>query len=239
MKNFLFLILTASLIVSCDRNDLPNANVSKIPIDSLYFSCKIDGESFVIQSPSTTIESKGYFIARLHKLSNNSADSVIFGRENDYLTDNYIIRIGFSKCLQIDTTLIQDFFNSNEQSELFTVGDGAIKFYSPPVPINCVTSLYTGFYITIRDLRTNVTYRSYVEKYRYYDNLNMYDVFKANSSFKIVSSRQLNTGIYSDYQNTWFLESNFECALFTNDISNPQISNFSKKITEGVIRGCF
>lgn len=239
MKNFLFLILTASLLVSCDRNDLPNANVGKIPIDSLYFSCKIDGESFVIQSPSTNLETQGYYLARLHKLSNNSADSVIYGRDYDYSTDNYSIRFGFNKCLLLDTTLIENYSSHNLQSELFKTGDGAIKFYAPPFPINCVTSFYTGFFIIIRDMRTNATYKSYVEKSRYYDNLNMYDVFKANSSFKIVSSRQLNTGIYSDYQNTWFLESNFECALFTNDISNSQISNFSKKITEGVIRGCF
>lgn len=239
MKILLYLILTASLLVSCDRNDLPNANVGKIPIDSVYISFKIDGEAIVIQSPSTTLGGQGSSLARLHKMPNNSADSVIYGREYSYWTDNYIINIGFSKCLLLDTTLIEDYSSLDLQSELFKSGDGSIQFYPPPAPLWSVTSFYSGFYITILDMRTSTSYKSYVEKSNLYDNLNRYDVFNANSSFKIVSSRQLNTGIYSDYQNAWFLESNFECALFTKDISNPQISNFTKKITEGVIRGCF
>jgi hypothetical protein len=239
MNKFLFLIITASLFVSCDRNDLPNANVGKIPIDSVYISFKIDGEEIVLQSPTTTRGSQEYSLARLRKLPNNAVDSMIYGREYTYWTDNYIINVGFSKCLLLDTILMDDFSIPNFQSELFETGDGALQFYPPPVPIRSVTSYYSGFYISIRDKRTSTSYKSYVEKSNLYDNLNLWDIFNDNSSFKIVSSRQLNTGIYSDYLNTWFLESNFECALFTNDISNPQISNFTKKITEGVIRGCF
>lgn len=240
MKNnvtYLLLIFAASFLVACDRNEMPTANAGKIPIDSLYFSCKIDGETLVMESPSTTMSAQSAYVQRLYKLPYNSADSVIYGREYSYCTDNYDISIGFSECFLLDTTLVANYAFPDCKSDLFKTGDGAVQYF-PPFSDNAgATSMHSGFYITILDKTTMLLYKSYVEKSSAYDNLDVYDTFRANSSFKIVSSIQLNTGIYSDYQNTWFQESNFECVLFNNNISNSQIS--TKIITDGVIRGCF
>lgn len=248
MRKLLFLIFTASIFISCDHNDLSDTKVDEIPKDSVYISFKIDGEAIVIQSPSTTLGSQSYGLTRLRKLPNNSADSVIYHREYKYWSENHIITIGFCKALLLDTTLIEDSTSLdncsrlNLRTELFKTGHGTLQFYSPPAPILSVTTYYTGLYISIFDKRTSIAYNSYVEKSSSYDNLNLYDIFIANSSFKIISSKQLYTGTtgpYSDFENTWFLESNFECALFTYDISNQQISHYAKKLTEGVIRGFF
>lgn len=240
MKNnitYLLLILAASFIVACERNDMLIADTGKIPIDSLYFSCKIDGKTLLIESPSTTMSSQGAYVQRLNKLPYNSADSVIYGKEYSYSTDNYLISIGFSECFFLDTTLVSNSAIPDCKSDLFKTGDGTMQYYPPFSDNKGATSLYTGFYITILDKTTMLLYKSYVEKSSAYDNLNFYDTFKANSSFKIVNSKQLNSGIYSDYLNVWFQESNFECVLFNNNIYTSQIS--TKKITDGVIRGCF
>jgi len=242
MKNiilFLFLIFTVSVIVSCDGNDLSDTNVVKIPYDSLYFSCKIDGEAIVIQSPSASLGGESVSIARFRRIINNATDSVIYGTEREYWTDNYAIYIGYSMSLLLDTTLIDNFAKLDLKSELYKTGVGSIRFYSPLAETRGLISYNSGFYIKIYDIKTQMSYTSYVEKNNFYDSMNLYDAFYRNSSFKIVSSRLLNVGTESDFKNAWFLESNFECTLFAQDTTNLHISIPKKKITEGVIRGCF
>lgn len=237
----LFLVIIGSVLVSCDRTELTDTSEAKIPIDSLYISFKIDGDTVVIQSPAAIQGFVGWGVTRLHKVQNNAADSIIYGMEYRCWTDdfNYVLTFGFAKSFLIDTVLIENYAIPNLKSELFKTGDGAMLFYPPFDVMNSLTSYNEGFYITISDKRKNVYYKSYVEKSGSYNNLNLYHVFKTNSSFELVSSQHLDAGIYSDYQNAWFIESHFECALFEVDSLNQRISKVAKKITEGVIRGCF
>lgn len=244
-KTMAFFILVFILfLVSCDKNndldnqpetkDVENQLTTKIPIDSIFFSCKIDNQPIEFKSPSAESGIWKSETTRLKKVKNSTKDSILVSYTQDFRNEYYRVEIGFSESilLEIDTTSLW-LTVPNQKSHLLRKGIHNIRFIEQGFEYNEATSKYCGFSIKITDLINNINYSSYV-RYRDPNISTEYSDFKSKSSFEITELTELNTGIYKDYMNAWFFNSKFHCKLYKNSESTEPVI-----LTDGVINCCF
>lgn len=228
---FVFILL----LVSCDKNnDLDNLSTTKIPIDSIFFSCKIDNQPIEFKSPSAESGLWESVTTRLMKVTNSTKDSILVSYTKGFRNERYRVEIGFSETilLAIDTTSLW-LTVPNQKSILLRKGIHSIQFLEQGFGYNEATPKYCGFRIDITDLISNIRYSSYV-RYRDPNTSTEYPDFKSKSSFEITNLTELNTGIYQDYNNAWFFNSKFHCKLYKNSESTEPVL-----LTDGVINCCF
>ena len=228
---FVFILL----LVSCDKNnDLDNLSTTKIPIDSIYFSCKIDNQPIEFKSPSAESGFWESTTTRLMKVQNSTKDSILVSYTQAFSNARYRVEIGFSETilLPIDTTSLW-LTVPNQKSFLLRKGIHSIQFLEQGFDYNEATPKYCGFRIKITDLINNIRYSSYV-RYRDPNISTEYPDFKSKNSFEITNLTELNTGIYQDYNDAWFFNSKFHCKLYKNSESTEPVL-----LTDGVINCCF
>ena len=221
------------LIVSCEKPI--EIEEEKIPIDSLYFSCKLDGELVTLKSPVVTSGSGGSSLKRLFRLKNVPKDSVIIGYYNSFQDDSLRITIGFSKRFLVDSTSYHNWFNEdlNYKGQIYATGLYSFQYAVPKSNFLTPTAQYEGFYIEIYNINRGTTYTSFLDQKTDYSKTK-YDEFKSNTSCQITKSMALNSGIYSDYRNAWFIESTFNCRLYENSIDTNQFIVLSDGHFNGV-----
>lgn len=224
MKNIFSIILNLfllSLIVSCEKPI--EIEDGKIPIDSLYFSCKIDGELVTLKSPVVNSGSGGSSFQRLFKLKNVAKDSVIIGYYKSFQNDSIRVTIGFSKSVLVDSTSYHNWFNNgqNYKDQIYATGS-YIYQYTVPSSFVTTSAQNEGFYIEIWNINRKITYTSFPNQITDYSKTK-YDEFIGNTSCQITASMALDSGIYSDYRNAWFIESTFNCGLYKNNETDKTI----------------
>lgn len=238
-KTILFGLLCSIALVSCRQNpnDEPSIQVGKISVDSFYFYCKINGNPIEIKSPHSTIASSDVSIQRLYKLHNSFQDSTIVGYSHTYFNDNYIISIGIRKCCLLDTTISFGNFNLPEgiKKEVLEKSNYQMEFMPPGILIKSSSTKYSGFYIEIIDLKKNSKFTTYLDDISGNINEEEYIKVSTNSEFNILKSTELNSGIYADYKNVWFIESKFKCKIYKRERN----AFIMEDITEGDFKGCF
>lgn len=223
------------LLVSCDKNnDLDNQSTTKIPIDSIFFSCKIDNQPIEFKSPGAESGLWKSETTRLKKVKNSTRDSILVSYSKGFRNERYRVEIGLSETilLDIDTTSVW-LTVPNQKSFLLKKGIHSIQFLEQGFDYNQATPKYCGFRINITDLINNVSYSSYI-RFRDPNISTEYSDFKSKYSFEITELTELNTGIYKDYINAWFFNSKFHCKLYiSSDSTKPAI------LTDGVLNCCF
>ena len=222
-------------LVSCDKNnDFDNLSTTKIPIDSIFFSCKINNQPIEFKTPSAESGLWKSETTRLMKVQNSAKDSILVSYTKGFRNEHYRVEIGFSESilLDIDTTTLW-LTVPNQKSLLLKKGIHNIQFIEHGFDNNEATSKHCGFNITITDLINNISYSSYV-RYRDPNISTEYSDFKSKGTFEITELTELNTGIYKDYINAWFFNSKFHCKLYKNSESTEPVI-----LTDGVINCCF
>jgi len=232
------------LLTSCGQNnDIESAK--KIPIDSLYFSCKINDELIELKSPSVLQHLASNTSMILNKSTAGGKDSIIMGRSYICANNNYRVEFGMSRIFLVDTII----FMSPKVNEVLlekgkypfqfmsfsnSLQDSLSQKYSSfSLGLDKVVNQYCGFYIKIWDIKKGLYYSSFVSPKKE-GNTSDFDYFKNKSSFQISSSTKLDTGIYKNYLNTWFIESSFNCKLYDSESVDR-----SAILTDGVLKGCF
>lgn len=230
-KLFIFNLLFTLILISCEQKSPIDEPLVKTQMDSIYLSCKIDGELIELKSPNITKNGFGSFFRTSINKTINPKDSSIFGYFNEYKNSKYILKIGFSKNLSLNLNYIEE---SGYKKQVFVEGNYPLLFIDPEVAvIKTEMTKYYGFYITIKDLNKNKQYTSYLTEDQYDNNIE-YEYLRKNSLCKITKSTELNSGIYSGYKNTWLIELSFNCKLYENG------ENTSTTIlTEGILKGFF
>lgn len=237
-KNILFCLLCTLALVSCDNNaiDEPLAQVNKIPLDSFYFSCKINDSLIEMKSSPLLDRTYGASIQRLYKLENSPKDSAIVGFKYGYYNDDYNVVIGISKCCLLDTVDIKNFnISNNIKKEILENNRYQMRFMPPITSIRSSTNKYSGFYIEINDFKTKKRYTTYLDDFSEYNNDVEYVKVSTNSEFNIVKSTELNSEIYTGYDNIWFIESTFKCKIYNYGTTGLSMEN----VTDGKLKGCF
>jgi hypothetical protein len=237
-KNIFFCLLCAIALVSCGKNpiDEPLIQVDKIPLDSFYFSCKINDSLIEMKSAPLLERTYGEYIQRLYKVQNSSQDSAIIGFKYGYYNDDYNVVIGISKSCLLDTVDIKNFnLPNNIKKEIMENNRYHMRFMPPITSVRSSTNKYSGFYIEINNLKTHDRYTTYLNDFSEYNNEAEYVKLSTNSEFDIVKSTELNSEIYADYKNIWFLESTFKCKIY----KQGKTSFIQENVTEGQLKGCF
>ena len=237
-KTILFGLLCTLALVSCDHNsiDEPSAQVNKIPLDSIYFSCKINGNLIEMKTAPILDRDYGISIQRLYKLQNSSKDSAIVGYTYGFYNDDYIIKIGISKSCLLDTIAIQNFnLPDGIKKEIMEKSSYQMQFMPPHTQIKLSAVRYSGFYIEINDLKKDSIYTTYYNDFSEYNNEVEYNKVSTNSEFNLTKSTELNSGIYADYKNVWFIESNFKCKIYKRGTT----AFIMEDVTDGELKGCF
>lgn len=223
MKNNYSFILVALLLIvlfSCEKTE--NESNSDIDIDSLYFSCKVNGTDFLVNSSFGF----GSICQRLYKLNNNKKDTFILGHFQEFSEGTF--KIGFSKKFLLDTTFNFIDYNFNPNFDLKE------QILQPGVKdISEILYNQEGFFIEYQEaLQTdqNIDYyriwTSYLKTYPE-DELNtIVDKFQNNSSCEIVNLKKVGeSGLY--------IEAVFNCILY--DIP----SGDTLELTEGNLKCIF
>lgn len=238
MKNIFSIILNfflLFLIVSCEKP--VEIEEDKIPIDSVYFSCKLDGELVILKSPEVTSGSGSSSYQRLFKLKNVPKDSAIVGYYQSFYNDSIRVTLGFSKKVLVDTGTSTDYtkFNSgqNYKDQIYATGL-YIYQYAVPTGFEKTTAQNEGFYIEICNVNRGITYTSFLNPITDYSKTK-YDEFKSNTSCQMTKSMALDSGIYSDYRNVWFIESTFNCILYEYGVETDK----SIILSDGHFNGVF
>jgi len=238
-KTILFSFLCSLILASCGHNsiDEPSVQVNKIPIDSFYITFKINGEVIEMKStPTSTGYASGMSTDRLFKLKNSSQDSVIIGFTYEYFDDNYSIKIGISKCCLLDTIAIQNLsIPLSVKKEIMETTNYQLRFMPPIASVRSTINKYTGFYMVIYNKKNGSYYTTYLDDFSEYNNDVEYTKVSTNSEFKIIKSTELNSGIYADYLNTWFIESSFKCRIYRRGTN----AFIMEEVTDGELKGCF
>ena len=232
---FFLSLLTALFLVSCTANvPVDNPTVKKIPIDSFSLSFKLNNQLIELKSPTASLWSVGKIVRRLYKVPNSAKDSTIFGYYYGYANANYEVEFGISRVLLVDTLYLENSNSPNLKNLAFAPGYLYCQFMPPYSPVQSTQVKNSGFYITIHEVNTFYRYTSYLASTES-GNDTEFNKFRTNSSFKILNSTELSTGIYSDYMNTWFINCEFNGSLY----KNSQISDNTVTLTEGKLSGCF
>lgn len=230
-----FIFIFSLFLVSCDKNnDLDNQSTTKISIDSIYFSCKIDNQPIEFKSPGIKGGSWSESAKRLKKVKNSTKDSILVTYTKGFINEHYIIEIGFSESILLEIDTINQLANMpNQKSILLRKGIHSIQFLEDIYGLNVSAPMHCGFSITITDINKQVTYSSYIKNEDPNISTEYYD-FVSKSSFEITELTRINTSVYNDYINAWFFTSKFHCKLYKNSSSTePAI------LTDGVINCCF
>lgn len=231
-------------LVSCDKDndldnqpdtkDLENQLTTKIPIDSIFFSCNINNQLIEFKSPSAENVTWKDLAQRLNKIKNSTKDSILISYSKGFINEHYRVEISFSESvlLEIDTTTIW-LTVPNQKNVLLKKGIHNVQYLEQGWDYKEATAKYSGFRINITDRLNNISYSSYV-RFRDPNISTEYSDFKSKSSFEITELTELNTGIYKDYSDAWFFNSKFHCKLYIDsDTSKPAI------LTDGVLNCCF
>jgi len=195
------------LLVSCEKQ----IDEEKIPINSLYFSCKIDGELVVLKSPVITSNSFGISIMELNPLSKNLKDSVVLGYYKGFSNDSISVTIGFNRSLLVDSAYtLYNTKGLNYKENIFATGAYIFQYAYPTSITKTITAQEEGIYLQIgmKKMKAKGNYASYMAKTTDYSKVT-YDVFKCNSSCQITKSMNLDY-----YNNAWYIESTFNCKLY-------------------------
>lgn len=239
IKNtILFGFLCTFALVSCEHNpiDEPSAQVNRIPIDSIYFSCKINGNLIEMKKAPILDRDYGISMQRLYKLQKKSKDSIIIAYKYGFYNDDYIIKIGISKSFLNDTIAILNLnLPDGIKKEIMENSSYQMQFMPPHTQIKSATARYSGFYIEINDLKKYSTYTTYYNDFSEYNNEVEYTKVSTNSEFNITKSTELNSGIYADYKNVWFIDSKFKCKIYKRGTT----AFIMEDVTDGILRGCF
>lgn len=228
-------LLIGLFLVSCTANvPVDNTTEKKIPIDSFSLSFKLNNQLIELKSPTASLWSVGKIVRRLYKVQNSAKDSTIFGYYYGYANANYEVEFGISRVLLVDTLYLENSNSPNLKNLAFAPGNLFCQFMPPYSQIQNTPIKYCGFYITIHEVNTFYRYTSYLASTES-GNEAEFNKFRTNSSFKILNSKELSTGIYSDYMNTWFINCEFRGNLY----KNSQLSNSTVTLTEGKLNGCF
>ncbi len=243
MKKGTFVFLTILLIMnimSCEKsNDLNIVDdeevidyKEKISLDSIYFSCKINGEHIELYSASLSSGSLGKTYKRLYKISGNEQDSAIIGYYNTYYNDDYSIKFGISGVFLVDTMSI---LGPDVKGLLYAEGEYPIKYLLPSgIQLKEETSKYYGYYIEIINHKNDYHYSSFLG-YDPPENNEEYNKFKAESTFQIKNSNIVQIPIDDTYVISKLLvEFSFNCNLYNYLYNNSH--NNPIKLTDGVIR---
>lgn len=237
-KTILFGLLCIFALVSCghNSNDELSTQVKKIPFDSIYFSCKINGNLIEMKKASILNRDYSISIQRLYKWPKNSKDSAIVAYKYGFYNDDYNIEIGISKSCLLDTIAIQSFnLPYGIKKEIMEKSSYQMQFMPPMTQIKLATARYSGFYLKINDLKSGSTYTTYYNDFSEYNNDVEYNKVSTNSAFNLTKSIELNSGIYADYKNVWFIESNFKCKIYKRGTT----AFIMEDVTDGVLKGCF
>lgn len=237
MKKFFSIALNLFLlflIVSCEK-PIEKEEV-KIPIDSLYFSCKLDGKLVTLKSPAVASGSGGSSFQRLLKLQNVPKDSVIIGYFKSFQDDSIRVTIGFSKSIAIDSASYANRFSNNQnyKDQIYATGFYTCLYTAPISVIASTSARNEGFYIEIWNINRKRKYTSFLNHRTDYSGIR-YDDFKRITSCKIAKSMPLNSGIYTEYRNAWFVDSTFNCKLYENSIGTEK----SIILSDGHFNGVF
>ena len=232
---FFFSLLTGLFLVSCTPNALvDDPTQKKIPIDSFSLSFKLKNQLIELKSPTASLWSVGKIVRRLYKVPNSAKDSTIFGYYYGYANANYEIEFGISRVLLVDTLYLENSNSPNLKNLTFDPANLYYQFMPHYSLVQSTPIKYSGFYITIHEVNTYYRYTSYLIPSES-GNDTEYNKFRTNSSFKIVSSKELSSEMYSDYINTWFVNCEFNGFLY----KNSQLSDSIVTLTEGKLSGCF
>ena len=228
---FLFILF----LVSCEKNsDLDNSSMTIIPLDSLSFTCKIDGRLIEIKSTSITTYSWLNETSRLKKLKHSTKDSVLIKYTNSGISKNYRIAFGFSVCylLEVDTNFV-DVKTSIVKGDLLKQGLYPLQYMEQGFDYNKPTANYCGFHIEIQDLINQINYTSYVG-FRDPNTATEYADFKSKSSFNMTKLTELKGEAYKNYISKWFFNSEFHCKLYINSSTTKTV-----ELTDGVLNTVF
>ena len=211
-------------LVSCDTiNVLDNQPTVKIPLDSIFFSCKIDNQQIEFQSPGIKGGTWSEGAARLNKIKNSTKDSVLMCYSKGFQNERYIVEFSFSETilLDIDTACFGCTEIPSQRSLLLRKGIRSLQFLER-FHLNEPISQYCGFRIEIKDLNKNITYTSNIGD-RDPNISTDYKDFASKSQFEIAIVLEL-------YQNAWFINSQFRCKLYINSKSSE-----TAMLTDGVL----
>jgi hypothetical protein len=237
MKKILILnFVFALFLISCQHDDVSKiiSDSAKIPIDSFYLSCRIDGVDYVFESPMFSNQSQKSYAITLNGKNGLKYDSVIAGYSYGYYTDKYLIKIGFSNYFLMDTTASK---TGVLKDRIYKAGQNHMSYFPDYATIQSDISKYTGLSIDIYNYQTHKHYTSYYPNWSDYSNVDLYNFYMTNSSMHISKLMALNSGQYSDYQNAWYVESIFSCPVFEYDMLDGSYS--TKQLSVGVLRGVF
>jgi uncharacterized protein YcfL len=226
------------LLTSCETNNnlvnLDDELKNKIPVDSIYFSCKINGQSIQFKSPNAENGSWEKAVTRLKRIKNSTKDSILVSYRQSFYDEYYIVEIGFSESILMEIDTTSNWLTvPSQKSVLLKKGIHNIQYLEHYFDYNEATVKYCGFMITITDRINRVNYSSYI-RFRDPNTYLEYNDFKSKSLFEITELAELNTGIYKDYVNAWFFNSKFNCKLYINSESKSPVN-----LTDGVLNCCF
>lgn len=194
------------LFVSCEKP----IDEEKIPINSLYFSCKIDGELVVLESPLITSSSGGYSLQELYPSKKSLKDSVVMGYYKDFSNDSISVTIGFNRSLLVDSAYtLYNTKGQNYKDYIFATGAYIFQYANPSSGTKSIVTQNEGIYLQIdmKKMKNKGLYTSYKAYTKDYSKAT-YDEFKSNSSCQITKS------MFLDYYKAWFIESTFNCKLY-------------------------
>lgn len=237
MKKIIQLSIFALILflVSCNKNEeIEQQPTAKIPIDSIYFSCKINDQTIEFKSPTAEKRTWSEDLVQQKKIKKSTKDSIFVSYAQTFSDEHYRIEIGFSDYIlsEIDTNSVI-LSIPNQKSHLLRKGIHNIQYLEQGFDYTKYLAKYCGFRIRIVDLTTGVNYSSYIS---FHDPniVSEFSNFTSKSSFEITELTELNTGIYKDYINTWFFRSKFHCNLYINSDSTKPVV-----LTDGVLNCCF
>jgi hypothetical protein len=229
------IFLVVLFLASCNtNNDLDNSSMTIIPVDSLSFSCKIDGQLIEIKSPSIITYSWKNGTSKLKKLKHSTKDSVLINYTNSGINKNYRITFGFSECylLEVDTNFV-DVKTSIVKGDLLKPGLYPLQYMEQGFDYDKPTANYCGFHIEIQDLTNYINYTSYVG-FRDPNTNTEYADFKSKSSFNMTKLTELKGEAYKYYISKWFFNSEFHCKLYMNSSTSKTV-----ELTDGVLNTVF
>ena len=235
MKTIRVLLLWIGVLVLANcHNDEPTAVADKkIPQDSLYFSCRINGTLVEMKSPESTFYSWGNSTQRLNKV-NGPKDSTIISYTREFHNDSLFITICYSRTILADTAINFASADQEIKNQIYATGPYVVQYLPPGANIKELPIQNQGFSITIWNHNNGMRYVSYCDL-----NVNrspaLYSEFEKISSCTILRSIALSSGVYADYNGARFVESTFALPLFsTTYLGAPTIS-----LTEGQLIAVF
>jgi hypothetical protein len=229
------MLLSMVFLMSCEKDE---DFTETIPIDSIYFSCKINDKLVEFEFPSARNNKWAKTVQRLNILKDNSQDSVIIEYLHEFSDDNYTITFCFSNSFLVDTVDI-GVFSPNVKEQMYKKGNHSVQYLLPAWGLNAITPMYCGFRIHIYDYQESILYTSNVNSQEY-ANVIDYKDFIEKSSFEITNSFRLDSpsnftgSSLIDLADHWILEALFNCKLYVSgDVKRPVY------LSEGVLKGRF